>query len=292
MAIEKVLIVESQSTNPYENLALEEYLFDALPNNTYILYLWQNDNTVVIGYNQNPLAQCNMKEVHMGSTYIARRLSGGGAVWHDMGNLNFTFIAEKDNFSKAKHGDVLLEILRKLGFGAVKDGRNDIVVSDKKISGNAYYEKDDKCLHHGTILINSDLEKMNKVLVVDKEKWKERGIDSVRSRVGNLSQWINTVTIDSVKSEFKSTFEKQYDDLTFCETLEVEESVLGELVKKYSSKEWIFGREIPSNFQVEKRFEWGDMLLKADMEGDVIKDLEIYSDALEVEVFDELKKNN
>lgn len=289
MAVEKVLIVESQSTNPYENLALEEFLFETLPKNACILYLWQNANTVVIGYNQNPFAQCDMKEVHTGSTYVARRLSGGGTVWHDMGNLNFTFISEKENFSRDRNTAVLLRLLKRLEIPALKDGRNDIMVCGKKVSGNAYYERDQKCLHHGTLLVNSDLEKMDRILRVDEDKWKERGIDSVRSRVGNLCDRIETITVEKVKAEFIQVFRTEYAFVTTMDTLKIDRERVAELKEKYISDKWIWGREIPGNFHVEKRFVWGNMSLDAYVEGDIIKRIEIYSDSLEVEVFEALK---
>lgn len=289
MAVEKVLLVESQSTNPYENLALEEFLFETLPKNTCIFYLWQNDNTVVIGYNQNPFAQCNMKEVHAGSTYVARRLSGGGTVWHDMGNLNFTFISEKKLLCLEKNTSVLLGALNQLGFRALKDGRNDISVFGKKISGNAYYERDNKCLHHGTLLVNSDLEKMSEILRIDGNKWKERGIDSVRSRVGNLSDWIEEITVEKVKAELIKRIKEEYKSVTVLNSLEVDRETVLKLKEKYISDKWIWGRGIPGNFYTEKRFEWGNMCLDAYVEGNIIKSIEIYSDALEVEIFAMLK---
>lgn len=291
MAVEKVLIVESQSTNPYENLALEEFLFETLPKNACILYLWQNANTVVIGYNQNPFAQCDMKEVHTGSTYVARRLSGGGAVWHDMGNLNFTFIAEKENFCRDRNTVVLLNVLKRLGVPALKDGRNDITVCGKKVSGNAYYERDNKCLHHGTLLVNSDLKKMNRILCVDGGKWKERGIDSVRSRVGNLCDRIEKITVEKVKAEFIKVFKAEYASVVALDVSEIDRERVTELKEKYISDKWIWGREIPGNLHIEKRFEWGDMSLDAYVEGDIIKSIEIYSDSLEVEIFDALKNS-
>ena len=150
--IQQIQYVISKGTNPYENIALEEYLLQRVSENTCILYLWQNKNTVVIGRNQNCWKECKVTALEEDGGYLARRLSGGGAVFHDLGNLNFTFLVRKVDYDVDRQLEVILTACRMLGIHAEKTGRNDITVDGKKFSGNAFYKTEESCYHHGTLL--------------------------------------------------------------------------------------------------------------------------------------------
>ncbi|MEG2456614.1 MAG: lipoate--protein ligase family protein, partial [Clostridia bacterium] len=172
----KCLYYKSDSYNPYENLAVEEFLFETLPTDTFVFYLWQNARTVVIGRNQNAYLECQIDALLSDGGKLARRNSGGGAVYHDKDNLNFTFIFNKENYDLQKDFKVISEALKEFDIKAEISGRNDIIVDGKKISGNAFLNIKNKVCHHGTLLVNVDTEKMAKYLKVDVEKLLKNGV--------------------------------------------------------------------------------------------------------------------
>ena len=186
--INNTIVVISNSSNPYHNQGLEEYLLNTLKPNTCILYLWQNHNTVVIGKNQNPWQECRIKEMNAEGANLARRLSGGGAVYHDEGNLNFTFILPRQYYDEEKQTSVICQAVQNFGLYVEKTGRNDLTVNGKKFSGNAYFKRKDSAFHHGTLLINSDLTVLARYLNVSNAKLQAKGVRSVSSRVCNLQE--------------------------------------------------------------------------------------------------------
>lgn len=293
--VRRLWLVEAEGGNPYRNLALEEYLLFCVPKDTAVLYLWQNENTVVIGQNQNPYAQCSMQEVKKHGIQIARRLSGGGTVYHDKGNLNFTFIGRRDCFSIENNKEILLKALQNCGIQAVLSGRNDLTVQGRKVSGNAFYERGEYCYHHGTLLVDSNLSIMAELLKVDKNKWKDRGIDSVRSRVENLRLWKPELTVTELKCRLEQSFcdfYRQAEAEKKCFPLEEGTAggeELGALYGKYCSSEWIFGKKISCNYSVSRRFTWGEAEISLEIEGENIRDIRICSDALETDIFAELE---
>ena len=148
----KLRYTETDCTNPFINLATEEYMTFHAAEGEVTMYLWQNANTVVIGKNQNPWRECRVESMREGDCKLARRISGGGAVYHDLGNLNFTFIAREDEYDIPKQTEVILEAVRLLGINAEKTGRNDLTIDGMKFSGHAYYQSNGYCYHHGTIM--------------------------------------------------------------------------------------------------------------------------------------------
>ncbi|MBO5953673.1 MAG: lipoate--protein ligase [Oscillospiraceae bacterium] len=184
----KLSYFDLTATDPAFNLATEEYIFESLPKDRMYLLLWQNDNAIIIGKHQNTLAQINTDFVNRKGIRVVRRLSGGGAVYHDMGNLNFTIIAdaEGDGINFERFCDMVIAALRKAGIRAERNGRNDMVIDGKKFSGNAQYIKNGRVMHHGTLLFDSDMTVLSQALHVDPEKIQSKGIQSVRSRVTNI----------------------------------------------------------------------------------------------------------
>ena len=203
-------IATASGTNPYANLALEEALLNAVLPGECILYLWQNQNTVVIGRNQNSRRECRVEALERDGGFLARRLSGGGAVFHDLGNLNFTFLVHREDYSVPRQLDVILRAVQALGIQAEKSGRNDLTAGGRKFSGNAFYSSGGRCYHHGTILIDVDAEKMSHYLHVSAGKLQFKGVPSVRSRVVNLVELVPGITVETVRQALTAAFGEVY----------------------------------------------------------------------------------
>ncbi|GAA0179682.1 lipoate--protein ligase [Clostridium sediminicola] len=287
----KQKIIISQSKNPWENLALEELLLESVKKNEVIMYLWQNDNTIVIGRNQNPWKECKCDLFNSNGGKIARRLSGGGAVYHDLGNINFTFLMDKELYHLEKQLNVILSAVKALGINAKFTGRNDITVDDKKFSGNAFYFTSNSAYHHGTILVNSDLSQLVKYLQVSNEKIKSKGIDSVKSRVTNLKNINGSITnkkvIEALKESFQIEYGECYVDNVFIQNNKDE---IKSLYNKYSSWEWIFGETPKFDITYDKRFAWGGIEINLSLKNGKIVDNKIFSDAMNSELILNISK--
>ena len=286
----KLKVVRTDNTDPYVNLAAEEYLTMNAEDGVMTLYLWQNAHTVVIGKNQNPWRECNVEAIKRDDIYLARRISGGGAVYHDMGNLNFTFLARDGVFDVGRQTDVILLACRLLGINAVKTGRNDLTVDGKKFSGHAYFSSQGYNYHHGTIMMDVKGDDMSKYLNVSAAKLKSKGVESVKSRVTNLREHVEeplrsadtTELIAAMQDAMVRAAEREYE----CEAEEFTlPEIPQELLDKYASEEWRLGTKIPFTKDIDHRFEWGGVEIQLEMKGEYIRDCRVYSDALETEVF-------
>ncbi len=271
--------IVSDSRNVYDNQALEEYLFDNVEDDQVILYMWQNDNTVVIGKNQNAYKECNLAAMEERQINLARRISGGGAVFHDKGNLNFTFIAHKRNYDTKRQFEIIIAALSRFGINAEMRGRNDLLVDGRKISGSAFCRRGDRCLHHGTILMSSDLDILTEVLNVDKQKLILKGVDSVRSRVANLNEFDPYITAVRIITDlivlFGATIKGRVSELAMPS-----DNQLKPYRDRFSSEEWIMGRNFDSDLAAYKRFHWGEIDCRVKLNEGIIADAIIYSDAL------------
>lgn len=307
-------IIKTDSTDPYVNLAAEEHLTMNAEDDVMTLYLWQNARTVVIGKNQNPWRECDVEAIKRDAISLARRISGGGAVYHDLGNLNFTFIAKDGLFDIERQTEVILLACRLLGINASKTGRNDLTVAGKKFSGHAYYSSGGFNYHHGTIMMDVRGDDLSKYLNVSADKLKSKGVASVRSRVTNLIDHIPDDRLASIYAERGLTAgspaeekraavvsamqnaliraaEREYGcgaELSDLSGMDMAASLAipQELMRKYASEEWRLGTKLPFTQNIEHRFEWGGVEIQLEMKGEYIKDCRIYSDALETEVFD------
>lgn len=241
----KKFLYSSNSFNIYENLALEEILIEHLQSlkkengeSVYGLFLWQSDNTIVIGRNQDIYKECDFDVVKQNDIVIARRKTGGGAVYQDKGNLNFTFIATNDIYDKDLNFQIIIKALEKLGIKAELSGRNDIIVGDKKFSGNAFRKTRNVSLHHGTLLVSTNIELADKCLTPSKYKLKRHGVESVKSRIVNLSDLINldTKTLkDLISQTFLEHFVK-YDDIK----IGIDKLKSETITSQYSDTKWIY----------------------------------------------------
>ena len=290
----KLLMAHSEQYNPCYNLALEEYLLNNINSGEIMLYLWQNDKTVVIGRNQNAWKECQCKKLEQEDNgHLARRLSGGGAVYHDLGNLNFTFIMDRDLYNLDKQLKVILKAVNKLGINAKFSGRNDLTVKDKKFSGNAFYFGSDSAYHHGTIMFETNFEKMVSYLQVSEDKIKSKGVESVRSRVANLKEINSNISLSALKKALRESFAEVYGDNKnisedkYYDPSQMKE--LAELYKKYSSWDWRYGKSPEFDIDLKKRFNWGEIEIGLKLKKAVIEKADIYSDAMDVELIEMIK---
>ena len=277
------LYFESHDTDPYHNLALEQFIFDSFREDNCFM-LWQNHNSIIVGKHQNTVEEINTAFVKEMDIKVARRLSGGGAVYHDLGNLNFTFVTDADR-QKGIHFSAfckpIQEALSALGIPVEISGRNDMTVEGKKFSGNAQYVKNGRVMHHGTILYDSDLDILSRALKPGKDKIESKGIKSVQSRVTNIRPYMKTdmpVTDfwSALKDYMISAFSMRELRLTPEQHAEVKE--LRERV--YSQWNWNYGKSPPYTLYKAGRIEGCgkiEILLDIEKEGK-IKNIAFYGD--------------
>ena len=269
-------------TDPHRNLALEEYLTDTVAEDTCILYLWQNRHTVVIGRNQNAWQECRTTELEHDGGTLARRLSGGGAVYHDMGNLNFTFSLRSQDYDLRRQQSVIVEACRSLGIPAEISGRNDILTNGCKFSGNSFYSHNGCSFHNGTLLVSVDLANLGKYLTPSHAKLESKGVASVRSRVINLTEIKPDLTIERLARAMVAAFEAVYG-LTARELHETDLDAV-EIERRYQrfhSYEWVYGKSVPFSFSCNKRFEWGELTLQFAVENGICADAAVWTDAMD-----------
>ena len=280
--ITKLSYCITDSTEPYENIALEEYLLTHVEPGQCILYLWQNRNTVVIGRNQNAWGECRVRELEEAGGFLARRLSGGGAVYHDMGNLNFTFLVRQEDYDVNLQLSVIQEAVRAFGLDAQKTGRNDVTVDGRKFSGNAFYKTGPFCYHHGTLLVNVDTDQMSRYLQVSKAKLASKGVASVRSRVVNLSELAPEITVQSLTDSLLKSLAQVYG-LPARELPMPEQSVLQPRRNFFASWAWRLGAKIPFAEQIQNRYPWGDLSLSYTVQNGCLTDVHLFSDGMEAD---------
>ena len=288
--ITKLLVCHSPQTNPYWNLALEEYLFDTVPQGTCILYLWQNRKTVVIGRNQNSRKECRLDALEKDGGFLARRLSGGGAVFHDLGNLNFTFLVQDPDYQVQKQLSVIQAAVRRFHLQAEISGRNDVTVDGRKFSGNAFYHSGSRHYHHGTLLLSCDTAQMARYLNPDPIKLQAKGVSSVRSRVVNLCELAPSVTVESMKQAMRQAFEEVYGLPSRFLSLPPEEE-LAPRKEKFASFAWRIGQEPAFAWQGPNvRFSWGCAQLGMEVAGGVIQKAVLYTDSMDPSLAEVLGK--
>jgi len=285
-------IISINSLDPWWNLSVEEYLLDTVEPGQCILYLWQNQNTVVIGRNQNPWRECRTELLENEGGKLARRLSGGGAVFHDTGNLNFTFVVSRELFDLDKQLGVILNAVKALGIKAEKTGRNDLTAAGRKFSGNAFCFRKNSAYHHGTILVSTDFNKLTKYLQVSAEKMNAKGVQSVQSRVINLSELKPGLAVNDVVEAMINTFRDSYNSAAPVESCvrngAENRETLEELYAKYSSWKWRYGEAPDFDVEIGRRFDWGEVQLVFSLEDGIVSKSTIYSDALDGEYIERL----
>lgn len=281
-------LVLNDSVDPYYNLALEEYL---LLNYTQgeIIMLWQNKNTIVVGRNQNAMEEINQQYVREQGIHVVRRTTGGGAVYHDLGNLNYSLILDNlpdDKETLAQMSRVsapIVEALKDLGVPAVFSGRNDILAEGKKISGTAQRVHKDRLLQHGCLLFDSDLSTVARSLNVRAEKFQSKAVKSVRSRVGNIKDYLPAgIGIEQLKQSLtkRLTGDGMYEQLVIPEEERREVMKLAE--DKYRQWEWTYGHPLKCTIHNYKKYDGGTVEVYQNVENGIIKDCVMYGDFMAV----------
>lgn len=283
-------LVISEETNPYYNLALEEELLKTVRNNENILYLWQNDKTVVIGRNQNPYLECNIDYMNENNIFLARRISGGGAVFHDLANLNFTFVTKEENVDLEKQMKVLKLAVEGFGLKVEFSGRNDLLVNGRKFSGHAFYNEDGNYFHHGTLMGNVNVNILGDVLNPSKLKLKSKGIKSVKSRVINLNELNNEITIESLKNSLEKAFEKIYGKISEKDIYNVNLKI-PKFYDKYKNPLWNFGESPKYDVILEEKLSIGNIQVNLNIENGIVKEGRIHSDTLKNIDFKNIEEN-
>ena len=286
-------IVISNQHNPYLNIAVENYLLSQPSDGDITFYLWQNRRTVVVGQNQNPFAECDVALLEREGGYVMRRKTGGGAVFHDLGNLNFSFIVPYDLYDLQRQFSVLQRAVADYGLETEVSGRNDVLCQGRKFSGNAFSKGTHQRLHHGTILIRTDVADLQRYLRVRPAKLQKHGVASVQSRVVNLSELNPDITaqdiIPHLVEAFVATYGKPIETIPFDELAKYPE--VKALADMFCSEEWKYGHWKHFTAQRSAQFEWGgvDLAIETDEPSATITHVDIATDSLDTTVIDRVR---
>ena len=236
------------------NLARDEWFLDHVGEDDLVLYFYINGNDVIIGKNQNPWKECALGRMEEDGVRLVRRVTGGGAVYHDAGNLNYSFIAGKNRYDKDRLHGLILDAVKSLGIDCCFSGRNDLLAGGRKFSGSAYCTRGNAHIQHGTLLISADLEKLSRYLTVDPRKIRAKGVDSVRSRVCNLSEYRPGLSVEDAADAVRAAFAREYR--TFG-PVNFPAAELARYEEKHLSRAWVYGETPPFDCEIDLRLPFG-----------------------------------
>ncbi len=288
----KILYYVSDSNDAATNMATEYYLFHEYSDN--IFYLWVNGPTIVVGKHQNTIEEINSEYVKENDIKVMRRISGGGAVYHDKGNLNYTIISgakeEKINFSS--FSTPIEKSLEQMGINAIASGRNDITVDGFKICGNAQYIKNNRVMHHGCILFDVDLSVLANALKVSKDKIESKGIKSVRARVKNITDFLEKdYTMDDFMSIITKNINDEYPNFEEIVFTEEDKKRIEEIRQtRYLSWDWVYGESPKCNIVRKRKLSSGNFEARINVEDGCITDLKIFGDFFGIGDVEEVEK--
>jgi lipoate---protein ligase len=277
-----MLIIRRHNTDPYFNLATEEYILKNFEEDSFML--WRNAPSIIVGKHQNTLAEINVDYVKQNNIPVVRRLSGGGAVFHDLGNLNFTFIrkgSEESLIDFRRYTEPILEVLLKMGISARFEGRNDLTIEGMKFSGNAEHIWKNRVLHHGTLLFSAHMPDLAKALNADPLKFRDKAVKSVRSRVTNISGHLKEpMDVMQFASLIQDHIVEKYPDARLVELSPEDHDKIHELVRtRYNTWEWNFGYSPNYNFKKIVRTEHsGTIEFDLDVHNGTILHIRIFGD--------------
>ena len=286
-------IVHSKSFNAYFNIATEEYLLENFDDN--IFYLYQNSPSIIVGRKQNTLAEINLNYVRDNHIPVVRRLSGGGAVFHDIGNLNFCFIIRNEKRHEngfEKYTKPILDVLNEMGVKAKLEGRNDLTIEGKKFSGNAKYFRENDLLQHGTILYISNLSDISKALNVNPLKYKDKAVKSIKSRITNVSNHLsNFVSLHDFIEIVLSHVKKMYSEAEYYTLNDRDIVSINKIVEdKYRTWEWNYGSTPEYNFTKSIKTKCGSLQATMMVKQGYIEQLQFYGDFFTIKDLDDFEK--
>jgi lipoate-protein ligase A len=288
-----MLCIPNQNTDPYFNLAAEEYILKNFKENCFIL--WRSKPSIIVGKHQNTLAEINLNFVQEQKIPVIRRLSGGGTVFHDLGNINFSFfqnVEKKENLVDFKrYTKPIIEVLHELGIDAKFEGRNDIMINGKKISGNAEHVFKNRVLHHGTLLFSSEISNLSQALKVNPLIYQDKGVKSVRSRVTNIINHLKEkITVKDFYNKILSHILSSNSEAIIYEFSQNDIEQINKLVNdKYKEWEWNYGYSPKYNFEKSQITSEGTIDVQLIVEKGYINELKINSSFLNKEIISKIE---
>lgn len=278
-----MIYLESKSNDPAYNTALELYAFQELAKEDNVFFLWINKPCIVVGKNQNTRQEIDQKYCDEHGIQIVRRVSGGGAVYHDYNNLNYTIISNKDSeadFDFKSMSQPVLNALADMGVDAQFTGRNDLQIGDQKFCGNAQYIKGKRVMHHGCMMFDVDVSVLSKALTVSKDKYESKGKTSVRSRVTNIKDHLEdkSLTVHDFLNKLKEHMYKTYDMKEYILTEEDEEKIRAIKAEKNDSWDWVYGSNPDFNVQRKRKLPAGKVEANINVIHGIIEDIKFFGD--------------
>lgn len=276
-----MFVIFDQSQNPYFNLASEEYLLSAQNFNQPVIRIWQNQPAIIVGKFQNTLAEINQDYVEQNKIAVVRRITGGGAVYHDLGNINYSIAQPTQSklLDFAQFTKPIIDLLATYGIKAENKGRNDIEINGCKISGGAQTISKNRVLHHGTLLFNAKLDVVAKALQPKQSKLAAKGVQSIRARVGNIIDFMpEPIPVEKFMQDLQAFFLKQKGSTSYNFTQEDLQNMQKLLDEKYSKWEWNYGQSPDFNLECTVKYPWGELSLLILLKNDIIEDIKVYGD--------------
>lgn len=289
-----MLCIKHRSTDPFFNIATDEFIFKHLKEDCFML--WQNDNAIIVGKHQNALAEINLDYVKAHDIKVVRRLSGGGAVYHDMGNLNFTFTrtseSEEDLVDFKRYTAPIIAVLQEMGVNAEFSGRNDIMIEGKKFSGNAEHVFKNKVMHHGTLLFSSDMPNISGALKINPLKYKDRAVKSVPKRVTNIQDHLKEkMTVEEFADRIMEYILRNYEDCQLYEFSAEDLAKIEQIKKeKYETWDWNFGYSPNYDFKQGVKTSGGVIEMNMNVSKGIIQEVKILGDFFHIRDIGEIEK--
>ena len=276
-----MLVIFDESKDPYFNLASEEYLLASDHFSQPVIRIWQNSPAVIVGKFQNTLAEINQDYILEKNLAVVRRITGGGAVYHDLGNINYTIAqpSTSKTIDFSQFTQPVIQLLKTYGLEAENKGRNDIELSGYKISGGAQTIKKNRILHHGTLLFDAELAAASKALRPKQTKLDAKGVQSIRARIGNIKDFMpNPITVERFLLDLQSFFLKQGESTSYQFSENDQIAIQQLLTQKYSTWEWNYGQSPDYNMEKTVKYPWGELSIYLLLKNQIIQKIKIYGD--------------